>query len=294
MIGLGSAFDETAYLAANADVSEAVRDGRMASGWEHFFRHGYAEQRRGGPVVNPQSRLGQFLKKTALPYSPPEALRKRVHGVHVSSFSSVGRSCAFDIFVGLEREGRSLDAGARVLDFGAGCGRVAMWLHELYPEAALYGTDIDAEAIGWARDNLASVGKFNVNPSNPPMRYADGCFDFVYSVSVFTHLPEQMQFEWLQELRRITKPGGILFLTTHGADLMLNHPNFGNLAKADFITKGFHYQVGNGTDGLPDFYQDAYHSERYIKDRWSEFFKIRRIIKRGMNSHQDIVVCERT
>jgi len=43
----------------------------------------------------------------------------------------------------------------------------------------------------------------------PPMSYEDNMFDFVYSISIFTHLPEDMQFAWLQELQRITKPGGI-------------------------------------------------------------------------------------
>lgn len=295
MLGLGSNFDEATYLEANPDVRSAVEQNKVRSGWMHFFNHGYIEGRRGAPSVDRNSPLGRFLLTRDLPQVPPPALRKRVHGSSEAwSFAEIGRICAFDIAAALDAEKVQLKDGSRVLDFGAGCGRVAMWLNQLFPNVSITGTDIDPEAIAWAQGNLAAVGKFDVNPTSPPMRYADGQFDFIYSISVFTHLPEAMQFDWLKELRRITKPGGILFLTTHGSHLMLEHPNFGNLAKAEFITKGFHYQVGNGTDGLPDFYQDAYHSDRYIKERWSEFFKIRRIIKRGMNGHQDIVVCERT
>ena len=35
-------------------------------------------------------------------------------------------------------------------------------------------------------------------------------------MSVFTHLPEEMQFKWLDDLFRITKPGGYAIMTFHG------------------------------------------------------------------------------
>ena len=38
-------FDENAYLSANPDVAEAVRLGVLASGWEHYVRHGHRENR---------------------------------------------------------------------------------------------------------------------------------------------------------------------------------------------------------------------------------------------------------
>ena len=38
-----SEFDEQAYLALHLEVADAVRRGQMASGWDHFIRHGFAE-----------------------------------------------------------------------------------------------------------------------------------------------------------------------------------------------------------------------------------------------------------
>ena len=49
------AFDETAYLQANPDVAQAVRDGHFPSGWIHYLRYGYREQRPG--VFPPSSPL---------------------------------------------------------------------------------------------------------------------------------------------------------------------------------------------------------------------------------------------
>jgi hypothetical protein len=41
-------------------------------------------------------------------------------------------------------------------------------------------------------------------------------FDLVYALSVFTHLDATGQGFWITELSRVLKPGGFLFITTHG------------------------------------------------------------------------------
>jgi hypothetical protein len=40
-------FDEAAYLQANPDVAQAVQDGHFPSGWDHYLRYGFREQRPG-------------------------------------------------------------------------------------------------------------------------------------------------------------------------------------------------------------------------------------------------------
>ena len=102
-----------------------------------------------------------------------------------------------------------------VLDFGCGCGRVMRHWRDV-DGPRLHGTDYNPYLVEWCAANLP-FAEFSVNGLDPGLSFADGEFDFVYSYSVFTHLPEEMQATWLAELVRVTKPGGQLWLTFHGA-----------------------------------------------------------------------------
>ena len=102
---------------------------------------------------------------------------------------------------------------ASVLDFGCGCGRVTRyWLGS---GAHVAGSDLNVEAVEWCRRNLP-FARFEENGLAPPLAFDDGAFDLVYGLSVFTHLPEELQVAWLHELSRVLRPDGRLLLTTHG------------------------------------------------------------------------------
>jgi ubiquinone/menaquinone biosynthesis C-methylase UbiE len=124
----------------------------------------------------------------------------------------------------------------------------------------------------------------------PPLQFGDESFDFVYCISVFTHLPEEMQFAWLEELKRVTRRGAYLVLSTHGKELFVAFPKE---AKKRFRAAGFYYCIGDGTEGLPAFYQTSYHTEDYIHRQWGKVFDIVKIVKKGIANHQDLVICRR-
>lgn len=282
-------FDESTYLNLNPDVFEAVQKGSLSSGWEHYISHGFRENRPGIPpeVFRDVQSILEYISTVAV---PPRKLRKRVHGDEgLSDFERVGVIVSFNIYGAVDPT-IELSEHSRILDFGCGCGRIIRCLHKLFGNSSFYGTDIDKEAISWCQSHLSQIGEFVTNEESPPLPYNDEFFDFVYSISVFTHLPEDMEFAWLEELRRVTRRGGYLLLTTHGEELF---QTASKKAKNEFREVGFYYSIGAGTEGLPDFYQTSFHTKEYIHIHWGKFFEIKRIIKKGVAKHQDLILCRR-
>ena len=225
---------------------------------------------------------------------PPAKLRYRVHGgLDREGFLRNGRVIAANLREILASAGRELDSFERVLDFGCGSGRVIRNLVDGAEPGRFHGTDIDPELVDWCARNLSGV-QWRRNDFEPPLDYPDESFDLVYAVSVFTHLDEALQLAWLEELHRIVRPDGILLLTVHGESI------YGTLAPAvreAIRARGFLFLRGATgrlkLDGLPDFYQSAYHSRDYVRDRWSRWFEVVRYVERGINDHQDAVVLRR-
>lgn len=281
---MSDTFDESAYLAANPDVAEAVRAGTIPSGFEHYRQWGRHERRLMRPRQLLTRPIFERLAYRPLEAVPSAALRERVSGSSsAETFESIGRTIATDLLDAKVLHQIALPSEARVLDFGCGCGRV---LRHLAPQCIgkFDGVDIDAEAIAWCKANLSSG--FSHNAEWPPLPFDDEQFDLIYSVSVFTHLPEEMQIAWLTELRRIAKPEAWLLLSVHAPELMPR-----DAAALDQMAEhGFVYLRGAPTEGLPDFYRVAYHAETYIRRVWGELFQIEAVRPQWVNNHQDLVV----
>lgn len=219
---------------------------------------------------------------------PPMLLQKRVVGDYFGDFIESGFRMIKDFEFSLKKTDKKLNDFKSVLDFGCGCGRVFMAMHVLFPELKISGSDIDEEAIEFCKKEYSHFGDFEVNPHNGPSLFNDNSFDFIYGISVFTHLPEDMQFNWLKDLKRISKKDSYLFLTIENkkSERYLNDEQL-----ADYAKSGFYYYKGAKTQGLPDFYSLTLHSHEYIHKEWSKYFEIIDIIPLGMGNHQDVVLC---
>jgi len=90
-----------------------------------------------------------------------------------------------------------------LLDFGVGVGRVARVFKGF--EGAYAGVDVDADNIAWVAERLPWVEAAKTEPG-AALPFSDARFDAVISVSVFTHMNEQNQLFYLDELRRVTQP----------------------------------------------------------------------------------------
>jgi len=204
-------------------------------------------------------------------------MRYRVSGSpHADEFVRVGKACATDIQSALQRIGRDLNSFTRILDFGCGCGRTLVHIKSLAPDAQFDGTDIDANAIEWSRANL-TFATFSLSKERPPIDYDPNTFDFIYVISVFTHIDEEYQFMWLEELRRIAKPGAILLVTVHGRD----------------DPRGLVFDRSYEKGLFPAWYQITYHSKEYIYSNFSKYFDVLDYFPRSMNAHQDVVMLQK-
>jgi SAM-dependent methyltransferase len=115
----------------------------------------------------------------------------------------------------LRSTGFELEAGRAGLDFGCSSGRVVRVLATAFPKLRWHGCDPIPDAIHWARENLPGI-RFERSPEYPPLAYGDGAFDLAFAISIWSHFSETAALGWLEEMRRVIRPGGRLLLTTHG------------------------------------------------------------------------------
>ncbi|WP_426041913.1 class I SAM-dependent methyltransferase [Brevundimonas sp. TWP2-3-4b1] len=191
--------------------------------------------------------------------------------------------------------GQGLNSRKSILDWGGGCGRVSRYLATLAPDAKITLGDIDADNVAWCAANLPGVETFTL-ALYPPSPFEDGAFDTVIGNSVFTHLMEDTQFLWLEELRRITTSKAILMVTVHSIkDLMRRTDD--PAAYDELISKGFvdRYIDEALTGQISDetYYRASFHTHAYIREKWSAYFEVVEIVRDASNNHQDIVVMRR-
>ncbi len=104
----------------------------------------------------------------------------------------------------------------KILDWGCGPGRTVRHLPKFTPNTCeFFGTDYNKDYISWCQKNIEHIS-FESNDLYPPLNFEEDTFDVIYGISIFTHLSRDLHFLWFNELIRVLKPGGILFITLHG------------------------------------------------------------------------------
>ncbi|CAN5448893.1 hypothetical protein BH10BAC5_BH10BAC5_15310 [soil metagenome] len=156
--------------------------------------------------------------------------------------------------------------GNKIFDFGCGSARILRFMDP--KKYDLTGSDYNNEAIKWSSVNFPLI-KFIHNELMPPIDIRSSTFNFVFAISVFTHLSDEAQFQWLTELERITTDNGCILITLHG------NRHSGKLTMEEL--KRFHtgrsVVRGHVKEGSRIF--TSYHSEQYAREI---FFKGKEII----------------
>jgi len=134
---------------------------------------------------------------------------KRNHKWEPEEFFRTGKHEVEKVLEHLHRLGIPLDQAAPALDFGCGVGRLTRALAGHFPEC--WGVDIAPTMIRMAQELHKSHGrcKFCVNQSDHLPMFPDEHFGFIYASIVFQHIAKKYVKNYLLELIRTLKPGGL-------------------------------------------------------------------------------------
>ncbi|MGC6465131.1 MAG: class I SAM-dependent methyltransferase [Akkermansiaceae bacterium] len=146
---------------------------------------------------------------------PPNSSMRKTSSKTIKHYYTTGIETASPLATVAIQQGINLREGGNVLDFGCGVARQLLHFTRNFPEAKYFACDIDDSSIDFIQREYPQVEAYT-SGFRPPLKYEDESFDLIYSVSIFSHLSMEDIPVWLEELARVTKPGGICLLTTEG------------------------------------------------------------------------------
>jgi SAM-dependent methyltransferase len=191
-----------------------------------------------------------------------------------------------------DRQGLHLGPEARYLDFGCGWGRFPRIFWYDFSPANIHGVDIDPEILAVCRA-LGCPGTYTRIEPKGRLPFDDNYFDFITAYSVFSHLPEEIAGNWMRELSRVLRPGGMLAFTTEPRRFLdfiggiedtsrsnwhltlARHKSRLEEYRALFDAGRFVYiPTGGGAYRSEDVYGEACIPECYIRNTWTEHFSL--------------------
>jgi SAM-dependent methyltransferase len=166
----------------------------------------------------------------------------------------------------LAKNERPIESMSSILDFGCGCGRVARWWADL-DDSELHACDYNPELVGWCDRELPFL-EAKQSGLRPPLPYPAARFEFAYALSVFTHLSPDLERSWAEELRRILRPGGLLFVTVHGEPYIKKLPR----SQRSRFLEGEPVVAQNALAGTN--LCSAFHPARYVEEEMFPGFEL--------------------
>ena len=160
----------------------------------------------------------------------------------------------------------------RVMDFGAGWGRIArLFLRELRPKD-IVASDTMSFAIRCLQET-GGIFQIVQNPPAPPIQGFDQTFNLIYAYSVFSHLSESYTRAWLDYLLTLLRPGGYLVFTTRGGRFISDLQHIKAQSDEDINS----YKIANVNEYLQKL-RRSFPDPKIIKDRFAsgefQFYRV--------------------
>ena len=146
----------------------------------------------------------------------------------------------------------------RIMDFACGFGRALRFLKYTAPQHTLHASEIQADALDFIRESL---GIETLLSSAAPADFSPpGQYDFIWVVSLFSHLPDALFSGWLEKLASLLSDDGLLCFSVRGASQLAA----GKTLPAD----GILYERASEISPLDaDIYGTAYVSDAYVAEK---------------------------
>ncbi len=167
-------------------------------------------------------------------------------------------------------------ANPAVAEWGCGLARIVRPLQRL-TGWRVTGFDYNGASIAWCANHVSGIA-FQKNELDPPLPVGDKAFDALYCISVFTHLPEDLHMAWINEIRRVLKPGGVLIASFHSDQVVDRlRPSEAARFAAGALVVRTHRRKGGRLFA-------AYHPRPFIEGRLLAGFEILEVIENPIPS----------
>ena len=252
-------FDFNLYIAGHASryLFEVVYDDSSS---EHLFEYNVAEVRCMEPWLNG---MNKGLAGIRVPGADLVYLTQGIRDSAAYQNSIIPG--IYNMKRYLISSGVDLNSLQSILDLGCGTGRMIAGCYVDNPGRHLFGCDINGELLAWAKDNLPKEISWKQSSITPPLPYESNFFDFIYLISVFTHLSLDSQDLWIEELKRVIRPHGHLLLTLQGElYVRVFHPQ----RLEEFLQAGY-LEISSSDEGSNSF--GTYHASEFVEALFDDF-----------------------
>ena len=172
----------------------------------------------GGPATHFAANLANTRRIVPVERAEFDRFADEYHEQHRSNVAITGEEPAFfaeykiRVLHALARD-KGL-AVARIVDFGAGIGNSVPHFARLFPQARLACADVSSRSLEILEGRFEGLCD-TVLVTGDRLPLDEGRFDVAFSACVFHHIPHEEHVAWLAELRRVTRPGGMLTVFEH-------------------------------------------------------------------------------